>query len=114
MSVQDLAPNVLGLTLNVRSDPRKADREMRHALAHQITGYDRITERVAITIPVPDSAIDAATAVARVDPSEDPGALYSYRLEGHQLRELRGFLSRDLSLEPHDFFLEPVAGALTE
>ena len=82
---------------------------MTEKLAHQITGYDRETERVAITLPVPDAALDAATLVAGVDRTEDPNALYSYPLGTEQLRELRGYLDKDLSVEPYDFFLEPAA-----
>lgn len=73
---------------------------------HQIVGYDRDSERLAVEYEIPAGCFDKVGAVVGV-PQDDPELIGSYPLIADQVRRIAEILRRPIDCEKFDFFIEP-------
>jgi hypothetical protein len=74
-------------------------------IAHNLVGYDRVNERVAEELNVPDAVLPRAKELARV-PGDDPDVTMCYALDVAAARELAQALKTPIDTERCDYFLE--------
>ncbi|HEX4113681.1 MAG TPA: hypothetical protein VH020_14205 [Stellaceae bacterium] len=75
---------------------------------HQIIGYDRDTDDLAVEYDIPPACLDQVGAVIGIAP-EDPQLVGSYPLIPDQVRRIAKILRRQIDSEKFDFFIEPYA-----
>jgi hypothetical protein len=81
---------------------------MKTKIRHQLTGYDRKTDVLAVEYDLDPDIFDRIRVIAEVDP-QDPDAIGSYPLSASQLRAMTALLGRAFDDTRYAFFLEPVA-----
>jgi hypothetical protein len=77
-------------------------------IAHNLVGYDRLTERWAEEFGVPDAVLPKAKELARV-PADDPDALMCYPLDASEAHDLADLLTARIDTGRCDYFLEGLA-----
>ena len=81
-------------------------------IAHSILAYDRVTDELALALPVPLFLDTLALKVASVPPEDQYGAL-SYPLHAKAIETFRFLLGLDIDLAKREYFLESTAGEVT-
>jgi hypothetical protein len=77
-------------------------------VVHQLTGYDRETELLAVEYDIPSHHLAKIKQIAGVS-ADDPEAVGSYPLRRNQASDIAKLLGVDIDAERLDFFLEPYA-----
>jgi len=80
---------------------------MNTKLGHQLIGYDRRTEFVAVEYEIDPKIFKKIREIANVD-RKDRDAVGAYALNPEQLRAISTLLGKKLETDRYDFFLEPV------
>jgi hypothetical protein len=83
---------------------------MTERIGHQLTGYDRKTQLLAVEYDVEPSRFKKIKKIAGVA-ADDPDAIGSYPLGRDQLRAISGLTGIVFDNDHYEFFLEPVATA---
>jgi hypothetical protein len=81
---------------------------MTAGIVHQLTGYDRETELLAVEYDIPNHHLARIKRIAEVS-AEDPEAVGSYPLRRDQASDIAKLLGIDIDADRFDFFLEPYA-----
>ncbi len=81
---------------------------MTTGVVHQLTGYDRETELLAVEYDVPRHLLAKVKQIAEVS-EDDPEAIGSYPLRRDQAKDIAKLLGIDIDADRFDFFLEPYA-----
>lgn len=81
---------------------------MTTGIVHQLTGYDRETELLAVEYDVPSHQLVKVKKMAGVS-DDDPEAVGSYPLRRDQASGIAKLLGIDIDADKFDFFLEPYA-----
>jgi hypothetical protein len=79
-------------------------------IAHLLVGYDRLTERVAEEIAVPDAVLPEAKHLAGV-PEDDPDAIMCYPLDALRAHDLASMLNARIDTDRREYFLEGFAAS---
>jgi hypothetical protein len=74
---------------------------------HQLTGYDRQTERVGVEHVLPAAVFKKIKEFVQFD-AADPDAVGSYLVGGVELRMVGDLLGKPLDNDKYEYFLEPV------
>ena len=75
------------------------------SLSLQVAGYDKQTERLSISHPVPQAMVGIAQSLAQVGADDDGEG--AYFLEAHAALALGAKLDTKLNPDLYDWFLEP-------
>ena len=75
---------------------------------YRIVGYDRTTERLAVSFDIPAQLVADVMKVADV-PKTDPYAVGAYPPEVGQVRDIAGIIRRRIPAHEYEYFLEPFA-----
>ncbi|HJU16020.1 MAG TPA: hypothetical protein VJ770_06090 [Stellaceae bacterium] len=81
---------------------------MTTGIVHQLTGYDRETELLAVEYDIPSRLLSEVKRMAEVS-AEDPEAVGSYPLRRDQASNIAKLLGIHIDVDGFDFFLEPFA-----
>ena len=81
---------------------------MNTGIGHQLTGYDRKSELLAVEYEIDPVIFEKIKKIANVNPN-DRDAIGSYPLSLPQLRAIGSLLGREFDNDSYAFFLEPVA-----
>lgn len=79
---------------------------MSKPLAHQVAGYDRDTDELAVEYELDPETFEKVRELVTAN-LDDPEMVYSYQLGDGQLNELSDLLGTKLDGDRYDFFLEP-------
>jgi hypothetical protein len=79
---------------------------MTTGVVHQLTGYDRETELLAVEYDIPSHHLAKIKRIAGVS-ADDPEAVGSYPLRRNQESDIAELLGVDIDADGFDFFLEP-------
>lgn len=80
-------------------------------IAHRLTGYDKVTDRLVIAHEIPVSKMPQAIEIADV-PATDRDAIGVYPLTREQALNIASFIETDINMERYDWFFEPTSVAL--
>lgn len=72
---------------------------------HRLVGYDRRTDRMTDQFDIPDHLFSDAKKIAKVH-ADDPGASWSYPLDGVQTKQLASLIGSRVTLKHAEYFLE--------
>jgi len=75
-------------------------------LSYWLVGYDRETERQAVSYEIPTQFVSELKRVARVAP-QDRYALGDYPLNNSQARDIAGMIGETIDVSRFEFFFEP-------
>jgi hypothetical protein len=78
------------------------------SVIHKLTGYDKVSEKLAAQIDVPISQLGQAKQVAGVG-QEDPEAALSYPLTSEQAKRIGQTIGQFVDTDRYLWFLEPFA-----
>lgn len=81
---------------------------MTTGIVHQLTGYDRETELLAVEYDIPSHHLARVKQMAGVS-ADDPEAVGSYPLRRDQVSDIAKLLGIGIEADRLDFFLEPYA-----
>ena len=78
----------------------------RHQLAHQLAGYDRDTEVLAVEYDLAPAVFKKIKKLVAAD-ADDPDLVGCYPLTNGQLREISHITGLKFDNDRYEFFLEP-------
>ncbi len=73
---------------------------------HQVAGYDKKTERLAVFHPLPGERSHEAERLAHMGPEDD--GLGTYPLDPSAVIKIGSWIDRSLPVDLYDWFLEPL------
>jgi len=76
-------------------------------VSHRLTGFDKKTERLALSHDIPRSKEQLARQVVEAAP-DDPELIFVYPLTDTQVRRIARAIGKDLNIDRYDWFLEPM------
>jgi hypothetical protein len=79
-------------------------------IAHSLVGYDRLTERAAGEIAIPDAVLSETKCLARV-PDDDSDAMMCYPPDACRAHGLAVILNARIDTDRRDYFLEGFAAS---
>jgi hypothetical protein len=81
---------------------------MTASIVHQLTGYDRETELLAVEYDIPTAQLAQVKKIAGIS-ADDPEAVGSYPLRRDQASDIAKLLGVPIDIDRFGFFLEPFA-----
>ena len=75
-------------------------------LRHQLAGYDRETEILAVEYEIDETVFKKVKKLVNPDPG-DPQLMACYPLSNGQLREIAALMGTAFDNDRYEFFLEP-------
>ena len=78
----------------------------KHQLAHQLAGYDRDSEALAVEYDLDPATFKKVKKVVTPD-ADDPDLVGSYPLNHSQLRAIADMTGMTFDNDRYEFFLEP-------